>query len=745
MPGKIGYATAIFLLVVLIAGCGPDNPAGIYKENQPPDVWLAIGPPEGSVTDYRVHLYWGGWDPDGEISYFEWTLTDNRTGVFNPADTTGSDKWQRIRSSDSLFVAAADLVADSLSFDSGYRFEFRRSHTFFIRAVDDKGACSSKPVYRSFTSSTVSPEVYISTPRRTGVSPAIMPSVITFEWIARDSDSEKQEPDSVRWILLNTLRFESDWSLARDYIRDNPNAPEWSNWHFYNSRLDSGRSWTTEPALAFGDYVFAGQAKDEAGAVTPVFDLDWNVRRVFVTDVTAGPVVDVSYLYMKDILTRSADTPPTILEIPAGLPVGFSWAADASSYGGTVRGYRYGWDILDLNDLEQWEISLTPFVGERASSPARTFFFGTHTFFLEVLDNNSLMTRVTVVVNVVPFTMERSLLIVDDWEEASAGFRTTMGMLPSDEEHDAFWEMVASDVADFGPADIFQMERGANHLPVHILAKYKAVIWNAMGASTSTTVSVLNEYIEFPRRERPDKTFLPSLVEMYMEMGGKVLLCGQNIMTTVINETRFRPVTYPVIFRYELYGNQSGNHTGTGGENSVAYNNCCLNVLDIAFIQNPNGVRHSPSACPVDRIRDRNRTTDGLRACVPIDESFPRLTLRPEVSGLNLWYHESRRGLNCDLYNPPYFGTICNDLAETSPPRDCFQPMYGLECLNTSSAIFGAPVAFWSSRHASRIPPAGVPARSAVWGFEPVFFNPSQVKQAINIILFDEWKLPRGQ
>jgi hypothetical protein len=32
-----------------------------------------------------------------------------------------------------------------------------------------------------------------------------------------------------------------------------------------------------------------------------------------------------------------------------------------------------------------------------------------------------------------------------------------------------------------------------------------------------------------------------------------------------------------------------------------------------------------------------------------------------------------------------------------------------------------------------------------VWGFEPVFFNPSQVKQALNIILFDEWELPRSQ
>ena len=167
-------------------------------------------------------------------------------------------------------------------------------------------------------------------------------------------------------------------------------------------------------------------------------------------------------------------------------------------------------------------------------------------------------------------------------------------------------------------------------------------------------------------------------------------------------------------------------------------------MIDIAFIQNPNGRRRLPDACPVDRIRDRDRRNDGLRACVPIDTRFPRMTLRPEVASRDLWYAESRRGLNCDLYNPPYFTTLCNAIAETSPPRGCFEPIWGHECLNTSSAIFGAPVAFFSATHAGRIPPAGEPGRSAVWGFEPVFFNPDQVKQALDIIFFDEWGLPRG-
>jgi len=34
-------------------------------------------------------------------------------------------------------------------------------------------------------------------------------------------------------------------------------------------------------------------------------------------------------------------------------------------------------------------------------------------------------------------------------------------------------------------------------------------------------------------------------------------------------------------------------------------------------------------------------------------------------------------------------------------------------------------------------------ARSVVFGFPPVYFNPAQVKPGIEHVLFDEWQLPR--
>jgi len=44
------------------------------------------------------------------------------------------------------------------------------------------------------------------------------------------------------------------------------------------------------------------------------------------------------------------------------------------------------------------------------------------------------------------------------------------------------------------------------------------------------------------------------------------------------------------------------------------------------------------------------------------------------------------------------------------------------------------------------VPDVGGPAgRSAIWGFHPVYFKPEEVKSAIDIILFEEWKLPRKE
>lgn len=761
----------IALLGLQLWSCVADKLAGQRLDNEAPKVWLASAPPEGSLSDYRIHLYWGGWDPDGEIAYYEFIMTDNRSGIFDPADTTtvdGVTKWRRVVASDSVFTFTADVVADSsaVDFDGPLSAEeFRRSHTFFVRAVDREGLISPEPAYRSFTARTLSPTIFVTQPPFGGFNPAFVPPISTFRWEGRDyvsDETQVQEPEAVRWILMPAELFGGDWDATLAYIRANPDAPEWSDWNDYDAPGDSGRFWTT-PTLPYGPYCFAAQVKDEAGAVSPVFDLGANVRRIQVTARSSGPELTLRNKYIGAVKTASARTPPAILDMPSSVAMEFEFEADASGYGGTVVCYRYGWDVLDLADPDQWEVTCTPFVGSTAKSPPRTFFFGSHNFVVEVVDNSGLVTRAEVVVNIIPFTMERSLLIIDDRVEGSdTGWARTAGGSPSDQEHDQFWEDIAASVEGFSPAtDIYELNVGGKtFLPIQAMAPYKTVIWVAWGTESTISGSHLAKLIKFPNPNSNTAAgrVFPNLAALFMAAGGRLLICGNQIMPTTINVGLFdQSLVYPIIFRYEMTGDQDGVYEGQNigehgvGETSFAYNECCLNVLDEIYIQSRAQIRTSSldQRCGISGLRGNDKKMDGLRVALPLDEStgggFPRLELRAEAAGdPSRYFHESRVGLNADLYNPPYFAeeTLCRFVTETSPPRDCFQPIYGNGCLDQSSTLYGVAVAFWTSAFANVIAEGSAPGRSAVWGFDPVFFDPQQVGRAINIVLHDEWQLP---
>jgi hypothetical protein len=451
----------------------------------------------------------------------------------------------------------------------------------------------------------------------------------------------------------------------------------------------------------------------------------------------------------------------------------FSFSADARGYGGVASGYRWGWDIQDLSDPAQWEIDYTPFTktcGEAqipcAESPERSWQFDTHTFYIEVIDNSGYTSRVAVTVNVIPFTMRKSVLLVDDWKENSAGILATNGGLPSDEENDAFWEEMLGDVRGFDPVvDVIELK---DDVPITAFSDYKTVIWIAAAAYNGKTGSFINNTLRFVDPTGPAATgkVTPNIVALFMYAGGHVLLCGENIMCASLNRTSFSPriPVFPLIFRYESAGDQDGSYDESNvgeegiGDLSFGYQDCCVNVLDIAYITVRTAIRKAGlHGCPVTTIRPtpQSGVNDGLRAALPLDTkyTFPTLNLRNEVIQPGFVYAPEARGLLCDIYNPIYFASVpkggtstgtCNDFAELDPPRACFKPIYGNGCLNVNSKVYNAPVAFWTTQYETVIPESGgVPARSAVMGFHPFFFRAAEMKQAMDIILFDEWQLPR--
>ncbi len=765
---RSGLASVAFLAISIgaLTSCTSTDREGVRKENQPPTVWLAAAPPEGTVTSYTIHMFWGGWDPDGEIAYYEYAITDNGLGSFDPADTTGHDKWHRVYANDSTFTFTADSLAETGTID--VEAEFRRTHTFFIRAVDEEGVASREPAYRSFTARTISPRVDIQVPLNRGVQPALVPPISTFRWTAQDKIQDEfsvQDPESVQWALVNTIRFAGvgdRFAAALDYLNDDSaSADEWSKWVWYGAPQDSGKFWTTPP-MPFGDYMFAIRAKDEAGAVTPILDERYNARRVTVSRRSTGPVMTVSNEFLGNFAASSCSSPLVIADLPAGVPLQFRITADASGYGGTVSGYRYGWDIADFNDPQQWEIDYTPFTSSVATVPARTFFFGSHTFTAETLDNSGFCSRLSVRVNIVEFTMTKPLLLIDDYSidlnQQQSGWNNPInpGAIPSDAEHDQFWADMLVDVNGFDP-NIDQLEVNAqSNLPLTVFSDYKSIIWSVWsdkGTTDPNVLPLLNQFIQHRRAASGGGGTIagrqrPNLLSLFMAAGGHLMIAGRHPVSNVISRGLLgnNPLHFPVITLYDLEGGQDNQRTYTRenpvGTEDYSYRELCVDILDYAVLTLDKR-RGNDDVCDVVFVRNgESARVSGMRAAIPLDPNFPRLELRPETSDPGRAHAVDRAGYDAELYNTQYFYDHC---LYATGPRSCFQPIYGMECIDRTLPVYGQPVAFWTTTMADRVAevPGAVAARSVVFGFPPVYFKPAQVKPAMDYILFTEWQLPR--
>jgi hypothetical protein len=150
-------------------------------------------------------------------------------------------------------------------------------------------------------------------------------------------------------------------------------------------------------------------------------------------------------------------------------------------------------------------------------------------------------------------------------------------------------------------------------------------------------------------------------------------------------------------------------------------------------------------------VGSNSERDDTLREAFPLDPNFPTLTIRPEVSGVDDFYAAAARGLDVEVYNPQYFrrnsgrAGACDYVPPE--PRPCFQPIYGVGSNDPMEPTYHQPVAFWTSVYADRVAvdaPGAVAARSVVFGFPPVLMTPTEFKPVMNLILFDEWQLPRS-
>ncbi len=722
--------------MALLLSCSEDVYIGSMKENQPPKIRITNGPMEGDSTEYRVHFYWLGEDPDGRIEYYEFAMTEGDPIGFDPADTTGLDKWTDVFCTDSIFIVSADKFDTNVSINNNLYARYSKTHTFFIMAVDDRGA-RSEPAYCSFTALNLAPYAFIESPINPNPGRGqFLGPLISFKWEGKDpigTPWNYQEVDSIRYMLTKFYGFT---------IEDMNKDPErfehlWSPWIWYHTEGDSGKS------TIIGDdeilelkrsYIFAVQAKDEAGAVTSIFNMRTNVRHFMVTE-PAGPLLTVREPHIGKLNFIGTNFQPQIVYLPGNFSLNFSWKGDASHYGGEISTYRYGWDISDLNDPNDWEVSPSPF---HTSAPAIKFFSGIHTLYIEAKDGFGAITFAQIEVNIVPATMERNLLWVDDFY--SGDFTQTLYAMPTERGHDAFWINICSRVPGFyADRDIFDTgsnEPNANLPDIQLLWKYKNIIWTYNSERRFNAWYDMVYFIPENLIETVDEMQI-NLLASFMMMGGHVWTLGKSDreggLAAVLSS---RARVFPLYLKCEIDGPQEGC-IDTSGVECMAYRDYCVSILDKVW-----GITRDDRDMPV-----RKDEFDALQKAYKDD--FDHITARhPELpEELHLWEEVTKperffdpmlRGFTyVEVYNPEYWMT-----RNGVQPQLCFHPMYRMKTRNSTSALNDAVIAFWTTKYANvnSEAPSTVAAPSVHFGIPLWFFNRQEVN-AIAEAIFREWQI----
>lgn len=535
-----------------LAGCndsalGP----GHADRNQPPDTYLTGGPPAFSTsTDYRVHLFWRGADHDGRIDHFDFILVDHPAAGSSadslaaghqPGRVPGPDdpRWTATAATDSEFVTTADSLPRPPQPQPGEdadfvrRQSFQRWHTFFVRAVDNRGAIDPTPEYRSFNASTLAPYVWLESPVFPG-SEFQAPPTISFHWDGTDPLDVGlfKPPVASRWTLRPSRRtVTGDYVGFPDSLYAQPESA-WSRWQSWDAPDGAGRGVIVrglrplEPeSPAAGFYLFAVQAMDEAGAVTAVLDDRTpqrnNAVRINVTGLV-GPVLTVSDRYL-GTYTFIANSRPVAIDVAAGQPLEFHWRADGSAYGGRITGYRWGWDLRDPSDDEDWDRSWSE---TGLDAPPRSFNGGVHRMYVQVRDDAGTIVTAQFELSAQTITLARAVLWVDDSVHQEAG---------PEELEDLRWAAVLDSVAHRGgfswSADRDVWDTGAAEtrgvpVPLRLLFDYKAVVWSVVAPTRGSTLRDIAGWFDPTLAVNRNRIAKYNYLNAYVENGGSLWIQG---------------------------------------------------------------------------------------------------------------------------------------------------------------------------------------------------------------------------
>ena len=525
-------------VAAFFAGCSKDNSAGPTPAKQKPETELTYAPLEGDTAGYRVHLYWNGYDRDGEVMRYRYAI-DSDTLERDPT------KWKSTGSKDTTLLLLVDPVREI------------RGHVFWVSAEDNDGQVDPTPAKRFFSTKTQAPTSTIL--RGPSAFNSIIGPNFTFEWEGIDPDGGEtggRAPcDSFEYLLLligavndpNTPpthpplpQFNQNQyvNLINASTGDTLAAP-YGDWRWTGIRGTRLRVRNASP----GEYVFALRAVDLAGAREKNLAFVRNIRHFTVTNRNPGPNLSIFANVLTTPLesaTGPEDFPRREIQIFEGEIISFGWSASAESYGGSIVGYTYALDdtaSFPGLDVRNTGVTYRP----------QDLGVGLHFLYVRAIDDGGLKTNAIIPFRVVHPTFKDppsaanppQYLYVDD--ALSPGNNNVNHFLnyPSDVEDDEWWRIniltPLSLTYGVGRRDWDTYGRGTadgggsrvQPFPAD-LAPYRVVIWsvdanNQIGNPTGLWLTLVGGAY--------------SDLGGYLRAGGTLVLSGFSVATNVVQPT----------------------------------------------------------------------------------------------------------------------------------------------------------------------------------------------------------------
>ncbi len=562
--------------------------------------------------------------------------------------------------------------------------------------------------------------------------------VVRFAWSSSGINRARYTRYFFTPSVDSTGKYDPTFDLAAD-LTENPSRYDtlWSEWRPVSAPGDSGVSTIIgddeEPAYNLY-YYFAVQARDADFNLTETFSRQTNVR-FFKIIYTSGPflrIIEPALAYFSFVGTNLN---PETRKVPPGAKLEFRWRADASSYGGEIAGYRFGWDIVDP---DAWD---APFVPGNRSCPVTSFYSGTHTLYIEAVDLGGLLVRGRIVIEIVPWPLGRNLLWVDDFY--STDYPIPDYSYPTESAYDNFWTNICSRASGFDPGtDIFDCSQHYYPPSISDLSNYRNVIWTFADGNYCKWKSIVHFVPESALRDgSTDKTV--NIISLYLRAGGHIWTLGRSDYGGGLAATLSPSAQeFPMSLECEITGNDPTCSGDRSGVESMPYRDYCISMIDKV-----SGVLRNDDYMPHRKLDHYDVMISALRDdSDPVTASHPglppRLDLWDEVTAPGRYFCTdstcSPGGFTyVEAYDPSYW---MNRMAASSGL--CFHPIYRMVAASEYSVLNGAAVSVWITNYEDVVPQGtsggGVAAPSVHFGF-PLWFFRHQSADSIADVVFEEW------